>query len=166
LSARRVIKGWSKPAAEATEETKMRFLIIRKADAFTEGEDTPTPELFAAMGRYMEEMAKAGVLLSGDGLMPSRNGARVKFHAGTPTVTDGPFAETKELVAGFSIIQVGSREEAVEWVRKWPQIDGDGEVEIEIRQIYEADDFGAAFTPEERAREDKLRVLAENNARR
>ena len=136
----------------------MRFLIIRKADAETEGADLPTEELFAQMGDYMAEMAQAGVLLSGDGLQPSRKGARVKFHGGKPTVVDGPFAETKELVAGFSIIQVASKEEAIEWVKKWPQLDGHGEVEIEIRQIYEAEDFGAAFTPEEREREEKLRA--------
>jgi hypothetical protein len=136
----------------------MRFLIIRKADAETEGADLPTEELFAQMGDYMAEMAKAGVLLSGDGLQPSRKGARVKFHGGKPTVVDGPFAETKELVAGFSIIQVASKDEAIEWVKKWPQLDGHGEVEIEIRQIYEAEDFGAAFTPEEREREEKLRA--------
>src|SRR3569833_4196433 len=136
----------------------MRFLIIRKADAESDGADLPTEELFAQMGDYMAEMAKAGVLLSGDGLQPSRKGARVKFHGGKPTVVDGPFAETKELVAGFSIIQVASKEEAIEWVKKWPQLDGHGEVEIEIRQIYEAEDFGAAFTPEEREREEKLRA--------
>ena len=136
----------------------MRFMIIRKADVHTEAEDLPTEALFAQMGAYMEEMAKAGVLLSGDGLMPSRKGARVKFHGGKPTVIDGPFAETKELVAGFSIIQVGSREEAIEWVRKWPALDGNGEVEIEIRQIYEADDFGEAFTPELREKEEQLRA--------
>ena len=136
----------------------MRFLIIRKADAYTEAEDLPTEELFAQMGAYMEEMAKAGVLLSGDGLQPSRKGARVKFHAGKPTVVDGPFAETKELVAGFSIIEVASRDEAIAWVKKWPVLDGNGEVEIEIRQIYEAEDFGAAFTPELREKEDQLRA--------
>ena len=142
----------------------MRFMIIRKADAETEGEDAPTPELFAEMGNYMEEMTNAGVLLSGDGLQPSRKGARVKFHGGRPTVIDGPFAETKELVAGFSIIDVASKEEAIAWVRKWPTLDGHGEVEIEIRQLYEAEDFGPAFTPEERAKEEQRRAnLARRN---
>ena len=140
----------------------MRFMIIRKADAETEGADIPTPELFKQMGDYMEEMAKAGVLLSGDGLKPSREGARVKFHGGKPTVVDGPFAETKELVAGFSIIQCASKEEAIAWVKKWPTLDAHGEVEIEIRPIYEAEDFGAAFTPEEREREEKLRAQLAN----
>jgi hypothetical protein len=142
----------------------MRFMIIRKADAETEGADVPTEELFAQMGSYMERMAKAGVLLSGDGLQPSRKGARVKFHRGQPTVTDGPFAETKELVAGFSIIQCASKEEAIAWVKQWPQLDGHGEVEIEIRQIYEAEDFGAAFTPEQREKEEQLRPRATANA--
>jgi hypothetical protein len=136
----------------------MRFMIIRKADAETEAEDIPTEELFAQMGAYMEEMTKAGVLLSGDGLMPSRKGARVKFSSGRPTVIDGPFAETKELVAGFSIIDVASRDEAIAWVKKWPPLDGHGAVEIEIRQIYEADDFGEAFTPELREKEEKMRA--------
>jgi hypothetical protein len=145
----------------------MRFMVIRKADAETEAEDTPTPELIAAMGNYMEEMAKAGVLLSGDGLQPSRKGARIHFHGGKPTVVDGPFAEAKELVAGFSIIEVASKEEAIAWCKKWPPLDGHGEVVLEIRQIYEADDFGDAFTPEERAKEEKLRAeLAERAARR
>jgi hypothetical protein len=142
----------------------MRFMIIRKADAYTEAEDMPTEELLRQMGAYMGEMAKAGVLLSGDGLMPSRKGARVKFHDGKPTVVDGPFAESKELVAGFSIIEVASRDEAIAWVRKWPALDGNGEVEIEIRQIYEADDFGEAFTPELREQEENLRAeLATRN---
>jgi len=136
----------------------VRFLIIRKADAYTEAEDIPTEELFAQMGAYMEEMAKAGVLLSGDGLKPSREGARVKFHGGKPKVTDGPFAETKELVAGFSVIQCASKEEAIAWVKKWPVLDGHGEVEIEIRPIYEAADFGEAFTPELREREEAMRA--------
>ena len=120
----------------------MRFLIIRKADTSTEAGLAPTEELIAAMGRYNEEMVKAGVMLSGDGLQPSSKGARVKFSGGKPRVMDGPFTEAKELVAGFSILQVDSKEEAIEWVKRWPQIDGGGEVEIEIRQLYELEDFG------------------------
>jgi hypothetical protein len=120
----------------------MRFLIIRKADTSTEAGVAPTEELIAAMGRYNEEMVKAGVMLSGDGLQPSSKGARVKFSGGKPRVMDGPFTEAKELVAGFSILQVDSKEEAIEWVKRWPQIDGGGEVEIEIRQLYELEDFG------------------------
>src|SRR5688572_25119891 len=120
----------------------MRFLIIRKADTSTEAGVAPTEELIAAMGRYNEEMVKAGVMLSGEGLQPSSKGARVKFSGGKPRVIDGPFAESKELVAGFSILQVDSKEEAIEWVKRWPKIDGGGEVEIEIRQLFELEDFG------------------------
>ena len=120
----------------------MRFMIIRKADNETEAGVMPSEELIAAMGKYNEEMVKAGVMLEGSGLKPSAKGTRVKFSRGKPTVTDGPFAETKELIAGFSIIQVNSRDEAVEWVRRWPQIDGHGNVEIEIRELYELEDFG------------------------
>jgi len=136
----------------------MRFLVIRKADTQTEAEDIPTPELFKQMGDYMQEMAAAGVLVSGEGLQPSRKGARLKFHGGRPEIIDGPFAETKELVAGFSIIEVASKEEAIAWCKKWPPLDGNGEVALEIRQIYEADDFGEAFTPEEREREERMRA--------
>src|ERR1700760_72851 len=98
----------------------MRFMIIRKADAQTEALVMPTEELLAAMGQYTEELAKAGVLLGGDGLHPSSSGARIKFSGGKPTITDGPFAEAKELVAGYMLISVKSRDEALEWVRRWP----------------------------------------------
>ena len=120
----------------------MRFLVIRKADQATEAGVPPTEELLAAMGSYNEEMVKAGVMLSGDGLQPSSKGARVKFSGGKPKVIDGPFTESKELIAGFSILQVDSKEEAIEWVKRWPVIDGDGEVEIEIRRLFELEDFG------------------------
>jgi hypothetical protein len=136
----------------------MRFMIIRKADAETEGEDIPTPELFAAMGSYMEEMNKAGILRGGDGLRPSRYGARIEFRGGVPTVIDGPFAETKELVAGYTLIEVPTLADAIAWMKKWPALDANGNVRLEIRPLYEAEDFGAAFTPEERAREDRLRA--------
>ena len=135
----------------------MRFFVIRKADAKTEAGAMPSRELLAAMGKYMEEMVKAGVMLGGDGVQPSSKGARVKFSHGVPTVIDGPFTETKELLAGYCILQAKSREEAIEWLKKWPPIDGDGEIELEIRQILEADDFGPEFTPELREAEDKLR---------
>jgi len=114
----------------------------------------------------MESMVKAGVMLAGDGLTASAKGARVKFHGGKPTVTDGPFSETKELIAGFSIIQVASRQEAIDWVKKWPRIDGHGEVEIEIRQILEADDFGEAFTADMRAMEERMRAEAATLAKK
>jgi PhnB protein len=120
----------------------MRFMIIRKADPDTEAGAMPSEELIAAMGKYNEEMVRAGVMLAGDGLKPSSKGARVKFVRGKPTITDGPFTETKELVAGYSIIQVKSKQEAIDWVRRWPQLDGNGSVEIEIRQLYELEDFG------------------------
>lgn len=135
----------------------MRFLIIRKADAETEAEKMPSEELIRQMTEYNEAMAKAGVLVTGEGLRASRQGARVKFRGGKPNVIDGPFAESKELIAGFSIIEVPSRDEAIAWVKKWPQLDGHGEVEIEIRQIFEAADFGEAFTPELQQREQAMR---------
>ena len=138
----------------------MRFMIIRKADAETEAGVMPTEELVDAMMRYNAEMVDAGIMLAGDGLQPSSRGARVKFSGGRPMVTDGPFAEAKELVAGFSIIDVESREEAIEWVKRWPQADGHGEVEIESRPLYEADDFGEAFTSRIREWEERLRARA------
>ena len=132
----------------------MRFLIIRKADAYTEAEDLPTEELFAQMGAYMEEMAKAGVLLSGDGLQPSRKGARVKFHAGKPTVVDGPFAETKELIAGYWLIDVKSRDDAIEWVKRIPFEEG---MEVELRKVFEASDFAVDAVSEEHLAKEKAR---------
>lgn len=127
----------------------MRFMIIRKADADTEARKMPSHELAAAMMAYNEEMVKAGVLLAGDGLRPTADGFRVKFTDGKPTVIDGPFAEAKELVAGYSLIQVNSREEALEWVRKWPVEDADGQAYLEVRQLYEIEDFGEeVFTPD------------------
>jgi hypothetical protein len=120
----------------------MKFMIIRKADEDTEAGMMPSEELITAMGRYIEEMVNAGVMVFGEGLQPSSKGARVKFSGGKPTVIDGPFTETKELIAGVSIIDVASKEEAIEWVRRWPQIDGNGNVEIEIRPLYQLSDFG------------------------
>jgi len=116
-------------------------MIIRKADEKTEAGALPTMELIEAMGSYNEQLIKAGVMLDGAGLQPTSKGARLKFSAGRPKVVDGPFTETKELVAGFTIIDVKSKEEAIEWARRWPPVDGDGEVELEIRQLYEASDF-------------------------
>jgi hypothetical protein len=118
----------------------MRFMLIRKADKETEAGILPSAEFMAAMMKYNEELAKAGVLLQGEGLKASSNGARVNFAGGKPTVTDGPFTETKELIAGFTMIQVNSKEEAIEWVKRWPAIDA--EAEIEIRQLFEPEDFG------------------------
>ena len=120
----------------------MRFMIIRKADTNTEAGVMPSEQLLAAMGKYNEELVKAGALIDAAGLQPSSKGARVRFSAGKPTVIDGPFIETKETIAGYSIIQVKSKEEAIEWVKRWPPLDGGGNVEIEIRQMFELEDFG------------------------
>ena len=135
----------------------MKFMIIRKADKDTEAGMMPSEQLVTDMLKYNEEMIKAGVMFDGMGLQPSSKGARIKFATGKPTVIDGPFAEAKELIAGFTLIQVKSREEALEWVKRWPPIDGNGSVELELRQIYEAEDFGAEFTPELRRHEELLR---------
>jgi hypothetical protein len=139
----------------------MRFMIIRKADAQTEAGAMPTTELLAAMGKYMEEMGKAGILLGGEGLHPSSKGTRIKFSGGKPSFVDGPFAETKELIAGYSLIQVKSREEALDWVKRWPIEDADGNAELELRPLFEAEDFGPEFTPELREAEEKLRAEIE-----
>ena len=136
----------------------MRFMIIRKADKETEAGVLPSTELLAAMMKYNEELVKAGVMLQGEGLQASSKGARIKFSKGKPTVIDGPFTEAKELIAGFTMIQVKSKEEAIEWVKRWPALDGHGEVEIEIRQVFEADDFGPELTPEIRKQEERLRA--------
>jgi hypothetical protein len=144
----------------------MRFMIIRRADKNTESGFMPDAKLLEAMGAFHEEMAKAGVLLDGMGLHPTSKGALVKFSGGKPKVIDGPFAEAKELIAGFSMIQVKSKEEALVWVKRWPAILTESEVELEIRQVFEAEEFGAEFTPEERAREEKVREQAAANAKK
>ena len=136
----------------------MRFMIIRKADKNTEAGVLPSQELLTAMMKYNGELVKAGVMLQGEGLQPTSKGARVKFAAGKPTVVDGPFTETKELIAGFTMLQVRSKEEAIEWVKRWPIEDGD--VELEIRQVFEAEDFGEEFTPELREQEERVRKMA------
>jgi hypothetical protein len=135
----------------------MRFMIVVKADKNSEAGIMPSKELLAEMGKYNEELARAGVLLAGEGLHPTSKGARVKFSGAQRTVIDGPFAETKELIAGFWLWQVKSMEEAVEWVKRCPN-PMDGESEIEIRQVFEAEDFGAALTPELREQEERLRA--------
>ena len=139
----------------------MRFMIIVKATKDSEAGVMPSEQLLTDMGKYNEELAKAGVLLAGEGLQPSSKGARVRFDGAKRTVIDGPFAETKELVAGFWLWQCKSREEALEWVKRCPN-PMPGEVsEIEIRQVFEAEDFGAEFTPELRKQEQRLRVKSE-----
>ncbi|HEX7117851.1 MAG TPA: YciI family protein [Longimicrobiales bacterium] len=132
----------------------MRFMMLVKADEKSEAGVMPTEEEFAAMGRYNEELVKAGVLLAGEGLHPSSSGARVRFSGGQATVIDGPFTEAKELVAGFWLIQVKSREEAIEWARRIPFVDG----EVELRRVFETEDFGDAVTPEIRELEERLRA--------
>ncbi len=135
----------------------MRFMVLVKADANSEAGVMPPEEELVAMGRYNEELVKAGVLLAGEGLHPSSKGARVKFTDGTPTVIDGPFTEAKELVAGFWLIEVKSKDEAIEWVKRVPCMEGSV---VEIRQVFEAADFAEAYPPELREREAALRAAA------
>jgi hypothetical protein len=132
----------------------MRFMVIVKATEDSEAGVMPSEEILTEMGKFNEELAKAGVLLTGEGLQPSSKGARVKFSGNQRTVTDGPFAETKELIAGFWLWQVKSLDEAIVWIKRAPFVDG----EIEIRQVFEADDFGAEFTSELRVQEERLRA--------
>ena len=139
----------------------MRFMVIVKATPESEKEGAlPDPQLMAEMSKYNEELIKAGVVLAMDGLQPSSKGARVKFSGESRTVVDGPFAETKELVAGFWIWQVKSLDEAIEWVKRCPNPMPGMESEIEIRQVLEAEDFGAELTPELREQEERLRAQA------
>jgi hypothetical protein len=138
----------------------MRFMILVKANADSEAGVMPSTELLTAMGNYNEELVKAGVLLAGEGLHPSSKGARVRFSGAERTVIDGPFAEAKELVAGFWILDVKSKEEAIEWVKRVPA-PPEGESEIEIRQVFEADDFGDELTPELREQDARLRAQTE-----
>ena len=134
----------------------MRFMIMVKATKDSEAGVMPDEKLLTEMGKFNEELVKAGVMLAGEGLQPSSKGARVRFSGAKRSVIDGPFAETKELVAGFWIWQVKSKEEAIEWVKRCPNPFA-GESEIEIRQVFEAEDFGAELTPELRAQEERLR---------
>lgn len=137
----------------------MRFMILIKADANSEAGIMPDPRVFENMGRYNEELVKAGVLLAGEGLHPSSKGARIRFEGDKRTVIDGPFAETKELIAGFWLIQVKSREEAIEWAKRIPNDAPAGAAwEVEIRQVFETEDFGDALSPELRAQEERLRA--------
>src|SRR3954447_23206789 len=141
----------------------MRFMVIVKADKNSEAGVMPSQQLLAAMGKYNEELVNAGVMLAGEGLHPTSKGARVRFSGTSRTVIDGPFAESKELIAGFWIWKVASREEAIEWLKRAPF---DGGTEIELRQIFEAEDFGAEFTPELREQEERLRAKAAEQAAR
>jgi hypothetical protein len=141
----------------------MRFMIIVKATKESEAGVMPSEKLLADMGKFNEELAKAGVLLAGEGLQPSSKGARVKFSGKKRTVVDGPFAETKELIAGFWLLEVRSKEEAIEWIKRAPN-PHEGESEIEIRQVFEAEDFGAEFTPELREQEERIRAQVAGKA--
>jgi hypothetical protein len=137
----------------------MRFMLIVKADKDSEAGVPPSREMLTEMGKYNEELVKAGVMLAGEGLQASSKGARVTFSAGKPYVVDGPFAETKELVAGFWLVQAKSKDEAIEWVKRAPFENA----VVEIRQVFEADDFGPALTPELREAEERLRAQASAN---
>jgi hypothetical protein len=133
----------------------MRFMVMVKANEDSEAGILPDEKILAEMGKFNEELVKAGVMLAGEGLHPSSRGARVRFDGGKRTVIDGPFSETKELVAGFWLWQVKSKEEAIEWLKRAPF---DGGTEVELRQVFEAEDFGANLTPELREQEERLRA--------
>jgi len=133
-------------------------MIIRRADKATEAGVMPSEQTLTLMGNYMQDMVNAGVLLGGEGLKPTSAGALVKFTNGKPKVIDGPFTEAKELIAVYALIQVNSREEALEWVKRWPAVDIDANVELELREIFEADDFGPELTPELREQEERMRA--------
>ena len=141
----------------------MRFMVLVKATPESEAGEMPSQELLTAMTAYNEELVKAGVMLAGEGLHPSSRGARVRFSGTRRSVIDGPFAETKELIAGFWLIQAKSMDEAIEWVKRCPN-PMESDSEIEIRQVFEADDFGAALTPELRAQEARIAEQAAKNA--
>jgi len=140
----------------------MRFMVIVKANKDSEAGILPSTEILSAMGKFNEELVKAGVMLAGEGLHPSSKGVRVRFSGGKHTVIDGPFTETKELVAGFWLWQVKSKQEAIEWLKRAPF---GGGTEIEIRQVFEADDFGPQLTPELRAQDDRVRAQAAKRAK-
>ena len=138
----------------------MRFMILIKADKSSEAGQMPDERLLTDMGKYNEELVNAGIMLAGEGLHPSSKGARVRFSGNKRTVSDGPFAETKELVAGFWLWEVKSKDEAIEWVKRMPNPMPGTESEVEIRRVFEAEDFGPEFTPELREQEERLRARA------
>jgi hypothetical protein len=143
----------------------MRVMVIIKANEESEAGVMPSERLLTEMGNYNEELVKAGIMLAGEGLHPSSRGKRVRFEGGKTTVIDGPFAETKELIAGFWLWQVRSMDEAIEWIKRMPIPEGEGVGIIEIRPVFEAEDFGEEFTPEARAQEDRLRQELEARAK-
>jgi hypothetical protein len=142
----------------------MRFMVLIKANKDSEAGLMPSEQLLTEMGKFNEELVKAGVMLAGEGLQPSSKGARVRFSGSKRTVIDGPFAETKELIAGFWIWQCKSKEEAIEWLKRCPNPHNE-EADVEIRQIFEAEDFGAEYTPELRAQEERIRSQTEQLAK-
>ena len=144
----------------------MRFMVMVKATKDSEAGVLPDEKMLADMGKYNEQLVKAGVMLAGEGLQPSSKGARIRFSGSNRTVIDGPFAETKELIAGFWILQAKSKEEVIEWVKRCPNPFPQGESEIEIRQVFEADDFGEQFTPELREQEKRMAEQMAANAKR
>ena len=144
----------------------MRVMVLIKANQESEAGVMPSEQLVTDMGKYNEELVKAGIMLAAEGLHPSSKGKRVKFSGGKTTVIDGPFTEAKELIAGFWLWQVKSMDEAVEWVKRCPSPDGETEGEIEIRQVGEVDEFLAEYTPELRAQEDRIRAQLESNTKR
>src|SRR5512133_3528299 len=141
----------------------MRVMVLVKANKDSEAGVLPDKKMLTEMGRFNEELSKAGVMLAGEGLQPSSKGARVRFSGSKRTVIDGPFAETKELIAGFWLLQCKSKEEAIEWIKRSPNPFPGGDSEIEIRQLFEAEDFGAEFTPELREQEERIRAEAAKN---
>ena len=143
----------------------MKVMVIVKATKNSEAGVMPSEQLLAEMGKYNEELVKAGIMLAGDGLQPSAKGKRIKFSGGKRTVVDGPFTETKELIAGYWIWQVRSMDEAVEWARRCPDPMPGEDAELELRPIFEAEDFGEQFTPELRAQEERLRQEMERQQR-
>jgi hypothetical protein len=140
----------------------MRFMVLVKANAESEAGGLPDEKMLTEMGKFNEELSKAGVLLAAEGLAPSSKGARVRFEGSRRTVIDGPFTETKELIAGFWLWKVGSKEEAIDWLKRAPF----DQTEVEIRQVFESEDLGEAFTPELRAQEERVRAKAKVDARR
>jgi len=143
----------------------MRFMVIVKASKDSEAGKMPSEKLLAAMGKFNEELVRAGIMLAGEGLQPSSKGARVRFAGTKRTVIDGPFTESKELIAGFWLWKVRSKEEAIEWVKRCPN-PMEGESEIEIRQLFEPEDFGSELTPELREQEERVRKQASRNAKK
>lgn len=146
------------PAASLVKPGRKQFIVFRMADQESEAGGLPSAQMIAAMGAYNNELIEAGVVLAGEGLRPSAEGARVNFARGQRTVVDGPFTEAKELIAGFTLLQVASREEAIDWARRWPALDGGGEVALELREVFTAEDFAAQLPPELRQAEERQRA--------